>query len=491
MLSKSHDPMQYLGALTIYFFWIALVTGIYLFIFYDTSLSGAWVSVEKLTHDQWYLGGVMRSLHRYASDAAVVTMFLHLARELWRGRFRGVFWFSWLTGVPLIWLVYVFGISGYWMVWDELAAYVAVGSARLMDVIPIFTDPMQRSFLSNDAVNERFFTLIAFIHLVGLPILLVLAIWFHLLRIRLPRINPPRKMMGASLAVLVLVSFVVPAVSHAPADLMRIPAELRIDWFYLAAYPLLDVSSEGVVWTLVTGLSLVLLALPFWPVPEKAPVAEVHLDNCSACGFCAQDCPYGAIDMMPREDGKPGLQAKVNPDLCVSCGICVGACPSATPFRSVAELMSGIEMPDLTTADLKAKIDALPGANTGRRILAFGCDYGVSVNRLQEPDVHAIQLPCVGMLPASFIDYALRGRADAVFIAGCKDCHYRFGDAWLEARIDGERVPALRKRVPRDRLAVTWLPQSADQEMRQALDNLRLQLDGVQVLKLADNGGTR
>ena len=72
----SLNPMHYLGALTIFFFWIVLISGIWLFIFFRTSVEGAYESVEYLTRQQWYIGGVMRSLHRYASDAAMVTLIL-------------------------------------------------------------------------------------------------------------------------------------------------------------------------------------------------------------------------------------------------------------------------------------------------------------------------------------------------------------------------------------------------------------------------------
>ena len=74
----SLNPFRHLGSLTIFFFWIVLVSGIWLFIFFRTSVDGAFESVEYLTHDQWYLGGVMRSLHRYASDAAIITLALHM-----------------------------------------------------------------------------------------------------------------------------------------------------------------------------------------------------------------------------------------------------------------------------------------------------------------------------------------------------------------------------------------------------------------------------
>jgi len=89
------NPLYHLGTLTFFFFWVVLVSGLYLFIFFDTSIDGAYASVEYMTREQWYAGGIMRSLHRYASDAAVVTILLHMFREFALNRYRGFRWFSW------------------------------------------------------------------------------------------------------------------------------------------------------------------------------------------------------------------------------------------------------------------------------------------------------------------------------------------------------------------------------------------------------------
>jgi len=78
------NPFYSLGALGFFFYWIIAVSGVYIFILFDTGLTEAHGSVEYMTHQQWYLGGVMRSLHRYASDAMVLVMGLHLLREFWR-----------------------------------------------------------------------------------------------------------------------------------------------------------------------------------------------------------------------------------------------------------------------------------------------------------------------------------------------------------------------------------------------------------------------
>ena len=122
------NPLRHLGALGLYFLWILVVSGLYLYTVLDTSIDGVSNSIGWLTREQWYLGGVMRSLHRYASDAFVLVMFLHLLREWAYGRYHGFRLYSWVTGVPLIWLVFISGIGGYWIVWDRLAQFSAVAT---------------------------------------------------------------------------------------------------------------------------------------------------------------------------------------------------------------------------------------------------------------------------------------------------------------------------------------------------------------------------
>jgi len=50
-------------------------------------------------------------------------MFLHLFARMYPRRYRGARWFTWLSGVPLIWLIFMPVSTGYWMVWDKLAQY--------------------------------------------------------------------------------------------------------------------------------------------------------------------------------------------------------------------------------------------------------------------------------------------------------------------------------------------------------------------------------
>jgi ferredoxin/coenzyme F420-reducing hydrogenase delta subunit len=455
------NPLRHLGALTIFFFWIVLVSGIWLFIFFHTSVDGAYESVEYLTHQQWYLGGVMRSLHRYASDAAIVTLVLHILKEFSFDRYRNARWFSWMTGVPLLWLVIPLGITGYWLVWDQLALYVAIVSSELIDSLPIFSDSMARNFLSVESLSNRFFTLMAFLHLIGLPIFLVFGIWVHVFRINRPNINPPRLVMSGALLSMLVLSLVYPALSQGKADPAMVPESLALDWYYLLVYPLMQYWTPGAVWALLVGFSLLLCVAPWLPPAKKVAVAKVDLENCNGCERCVEDCPFGAVEMAPRSDGtKFTREAVVKADLCLSCGICVGSCPTATPFRTASALSPGIDLPDQTAAWLRETILGSTNDLEGnRRLLVFGCDGSKAMAKLADPQTAVVSLTCMAQLPPSFIDFILsRDLANGVVLAGCTngDCQYRLGAQWTEDRVNRQRDPRLRKRVDAEAVALLW-----------------------------------
>ncbi len=456
----AENPLNHLGAMTIFFLWIVLVSGIWLLIFFRTSVSGAFESVEYLTRQQWYLGGIMRSLHRYASDAAIITILIHIVKEFVFNRYRRNRWFTWVTGVPLIWMIFPLGITGYWLVWDELAQYVAISSAELIDRIPIFTDSMAGNFLSDELLSNRFFTLMAFLHLIGLPIFLVFGIWLHVFRLTGPRINPPRRVMAASLLAMLLLSAVYPAISHEQADLAMTPQTLRLDWFYLHVYPLIQAWSPGWVWVLLVGTSTFMVFLPWAPKQKAEQPALVTLDYCNGCERCVDDCPFGAVEMVPRTDGTNySHEAKVDPDLCISCGICVGSCPTATPFRSRGALLPGIDLPDRTAAALREDILAAGRNADSTRITVFACRDDKQLREIKKAGIHCVEVNCMGQLQPSFVDFTLsRGHADGILLLGCQDgnCSYRFGAEWTEQRLGRERDPMLRRRVDMSKVAFGW-----------------------------------
>ena len=474
------NPLYQLGALGWFFYWIVVATGIYLYIFFDTGVTDAYESVEYITNVQWYAAGVMRSLHRYASDALVVVMMLHLLREYILDRMRGPRWFAWVTGVPLLWMVFAAGLSGYWLVWDTLAQYVAVVTTEWLDTLPLFSQPIARNFLNETTLSSRLFTLMVFIH-IAVPLFMLFAMWVHIYRHSRPNVNPPRGLAAGTLAALLILSLAQPAYSQGPANLGMVPAVVELDWFYLVVLPLTEHFSGGMVWMALGIATLLLVILPWLPPARRAPIAVVDLTNCNGCRRCYDDCPYGAVSMGPRTDGAVfEQQAVVDPDLCVSCGICTGACPTATPFRRRSALRAGIELPALPVDTLREICLEAAGVLGGNdRVMVFGCEHGSEIETLKNDSVGVIRLPCIAMLPPSFIDFLIsRRHVEGVLLSGCRDgdCYYRLGIPWTRQRIAGERDPYLRKRVPRERLASCWVGLDRTPALHAELEAFRARL---------------
>ncbi|HRO62046.1 MAG TPA: hydrogenase iron-sulfur subunit, partial [Burkholderiaceae bacterium] len=166
-------------------------------------------------------------------------------------------------------------------------------------------------------------------------------------------------------------------------------------------------------------------------------------------------------------------------DRCAACGICAGACPSANPFRRGDRLVSGIDLPWLTVARLRdefeaalarwqaARTSAPVGPAEAGPLAVVCCRHGAGLGASAPPGVLALGLPCAGLLPPTFVDYALRTGARGIIVAVCptQDCEFRFGASWTALRMTGQREPRLRTGVERARLRVIH----AAREDRQAL----------------------
>ncbi|MFZ1501147.1 MAG: cytochrome b N-terminal domain-containing protein [Giesbergeria sp.] len=509
----SGNPLKQLGALGFLLLWLLVGSGAVLYAVLDTSASGAYQSIEALTREPRRWGSLLRGLHRYAADAMVLVVLAHVVREWMLGRFRSFRAASWLTGVPLLLLLFVSAIGGFWLNWDRLGQFSATATAEWLDALPGLASPLARNFLSGTQLNDRLFSLFVFVHL-GVPLMLVFGLWFHVQRLSRAQVFPTRALaIGTGLTLLILAA-IWPVRSQGPANLATVPAALNYDWLLLFIHPLTAATSAAMVWGMLVFSIGLLLALPWLgvrrararaqPVTLRAAagdaaelgaalpatshthwrpaaltqfVAEVDPDHCSGCRRCVEDCPYAAITMVPHPSGRIGMElAQVRSDLCASCGICVGSCPSSTPFRSAEVLHTGIDMPqwpiDALRRQMQSGLAALPGP---RRYVVFGCAEGANLGQLAADEVLALPLVCTGLLPPSFIEYALRAGADGVLVATCREggCAFRLGERWTRERLQGLREPRLRASVSANGWSLVAADRGDEAVLAAALQALR------------------
>ncbi len=438
------NPFAQMGAVANTTFFIALATGILLLFWYSPSVNHAYDSVVGLQNDS-FLGGLMRSLHRYSSDACMLFVLLHGFQTFFARKIGGARWLAWMSGVLLIGLLWFDGWTGYWLVWDERAQLVATGTAKMIDVLPLFTDPLSRSFLTNESVNSLFFFIIFFIHML-IPLAMGIALWLHIMRLHKSKFLTGRTMSVIITVALIVLSLAVPADFASRADMAATPQDLSVDWYYLLPLFATDRLTGAALWVGVLLATVVVFGLP-WIVPRRrAAAAIVDEVACNGCTQCFQDCPYNAVSLLPREDdrGENPVFARIDAAKCVGCGICVGSCDS-----------SGIDQARLPLLDIRKWVNRnARDPETGEgQFVAFVCaesggaDLGIDAIG-QSTDLtgyRIVPVPCAGWVHMLTVERAIRHGAKGVLIVGCgSDPSCRHGALWTHERVNGDRGPALR-----------------------------------------------
>jgi ferredoxin/coenzyme F420-reducing hydrogenase delta subunit len=462
--SSAYNPLYRSGTLASLCLAVALVTGIYLLFVYE--IGRPWDSVAAIQGDR-YLGRWIRALHRYASDAAVVAVALHVLRLFVQGKTWGPRALAWVTGVLLAGMMFVSAVTGFVLVWDAFGQKLAVAGARMLRLLPLFPEPPDRAFVGDAPVPAQFFFMNLFMH-VAVPLGMVVFLWLHTARLARAAWFPERRMMLVVLGGFVLLSLAWPAPLPPKADLLTIPGRIATDWFYGFWLPLADLSPAA---ALVGGaVSVALLIAVPWLLrparPARPGPAFADPESCEGCEQCFQDCPYDAIQMVTGlHPERHPLLAQVQPDLCVSCGLCTGSCASLA-----------IGPPGRTARDQLAEARRLVASSTDalRRPLLVACRHdGGLTERLRsrcaaDRAATLVEVDCAGSLHPGTVSYLGRHFAGTLIVA-CppQSCLYREGAALADARIVGERRPAVAGQI--ERLPVRLL-QASLAEWRQVVE---------------------
>jgi len=461
------NPFYYTGPITVFLLLVVAISGLYL-IFYGTSFGfdASYQAVARL--EAQLIGRTIRAIHRYAAGAAVVTSLIHAFRLLFMDRFRGPYWLAWVSGVGMTLLLWLEGVTGYWLVWDQRAQLITIRFTHFLRQHTWLAASFVRGLIRAEAVGRDWvFMAILFLAHLLLFAIIALFFWLHILRLRRPKLLPELYWLYGLVVVLLAVSAAAPAGMLPQADFSLLPGSIRLDPIFLFFLPSGSVTSRGWLWGGLGAAVVLAVALPWLPFRRRTPPVTLDQSLCTGCTTCATDCPYKAITMMPRNDGKPHkLVAVLNPDLCVSCGVCLGSCKD---YAFSLGALSFETLQETVRARLSLARERDPAAKV---MVVFTCERHAAhrvhphLNRksVSEDNGHSavevIAVPCVAAVHPDLVAWTLDAGGTEVRVVGCPpdDCARREGNLWTEERLSRRRLPRLKRAYENAPIATAWLP---------------------------------
>ena len=454
------NPIYHTGTISVLLLGIVALTGFYLFLFFQYGFVASYEAVVTRIETP-FLARTARAIHRYASGALVLTVLLHGMRTLFMERFRGPRWLAWLTGIAMTFILWLAGITGYWLIWDERALLINRHFIDFLEQVTPWAADYVTLLWAAEATN-RSWPLFFILLLSHLALTLVVAFFFylHIKRLKRPRWLPEMHWLIGATVVLLLMAVLFPAGLLPQGDFDILPGAVRLDPIFLYYLPVNETAWSNWLWGFMWVATIAAAILPWWRQRQTPPKVTVLDERCTGCRKCVNDCPFGALTLVERDDGaKFEHLAVADPDLCVSCGICIGSCDEfeaitlgETKPEAIWPYLEGI----LAEGKARSGDQPLKYVVTCQRHAAQGAAAYLG----KEPAGLAIAvLPCTGAIPPSLLPRLVEGGAVEVEVVGCPpyDCANREGNMWEALRLTHERVPRLRRRFDDTPITAAWL----------------------------------
>jgi ubiquinol-cytochrome c reductase cytochrome b subunit len=241
-------PTFRLGWLSVFMFVWETITGIFLMIFYTprpgTAYSDIWNILANVP-----LGELMRNLHRLGAEAMVLVVALHMLRTFITGSYKKPRQFTWLTGMLLLIFTLVLSFSGYLLPWDQLAFWavtVAVSAAEAAPPAEILGTNINLIIRGAPTFGDGGLLRWYLLHVLVLPLLTGVFLFVHYYKVVLHghSLPPGREKVGEDTA-------------------KRVPKSDR-------TYFTPDILTSELMWTALTTLLLIVVALWFYDAPLES-----------------------------------------------------------------------------------------------------------------------------------------------------------------------------------------------------------------------------
>lgn len=287
-----HDIWYYTGGIVLFLFVIQFITGMALAFYYVPYFEEANKSVVEIA-TKLNMGWFFRSLHHWGAQLAIFVLFIHLFATLLLRSYRKPRELVWVSGFVLLGISIFFGLSGYFLLWDErafAAVRVATGGAGNLPLLGGFMKAFLRGGI--DVTGETLTRFYAF-HVSVLPILTLAVIGVHLLLVQVHGMSVPLSQKGQEgrvrffpnafyrdlmvwlvvLGIVVTLAVLLPPEIGKKADPLAPPPEnVKPEWYFLFLFQTLKLfpgqifgfNGETIAIVLISLAILFFFLIPFF-----------------------------------------------------------------------------------------------------------------------------------------------------------------------------------------------------------------------------------
>jgi len=185
-----------LGEIALYSFIILLLTGTFLALFFDPSMTevvydGSYTPLRGEAMSQAYAtslnlsfdvrgGLIMRQMHHWAALLFMASILVHMFRVFFTGAFRKPREMNWVVGVLLFWLGFFEGFAGYSLPDDALSGTGLRIATAIILSIPVIGSWTYTSLFGGEFPGTEILPRLYIVHVFLLPLLILALITVHL-----------------------------------------------------------------------------------------------------------------------------------------------------------------------------------------------------------------------------------------------------------------------------------------------------------------------
>jgi quinol-cytochrome oxidoreductase complex cytochrome b subunit len=285
-----------MGGISFALYLLLTLTGVALMFYYRPTIGLAYRDIKDLEFAVT-LGMFLRNAHRWAAQAMVVAVILHMVRVFLTGAYKKPREFNWGVGVLLLTLTLFLSFTGYLLPWDQLAIWAITVGTNMAAATPVLgnegpfgalagmriNNDVRFTLLGGTMVGEN--TLLRFyvMHCVAVPLVVGILLILHFWRVRKDSFSAApyqaneekvdvwphlvkREYIGAAATTIFIMVWSI--LQNAPLEAIANPNVTtnpsKAPWYFVGLQELLVYFDPWIAGVLLPGMIIVgLMAIPY------------------------------------------------------------------------------------------------------------------------------------------------------------------------------------------------------------------------------------